>query len=394
MRWLELFASFSVSRAGSAPHASIMEELLQLRDFDERQRHATLVSLVSMAKIRRQLEEAGVNHTKPAFNCPEPGAGVPVNSEHILEDFHYKKFRMWAEDYDFCSSSLGLWTGGCGAVCGLRAAVVGHMVQLRPGQLVLDVGSGCGHFAEWFYDWFGAQTIGVDFQRAGVDYANHHVATSVPAQFCWMDVASQLSSHWLPAHSVDLAIAISLHAMELAEVELPGPGDEAAPRHAVAGGHCTDWDIWFQVLASQYPSWKDEKQDACTVVLQELSAARFTTEDYMVSFGRCLLDRDAVVTLWVVSAKLSFIKLSKQCLRSICLSCRNELMNYATCAPQLLIDSAPASHSDDRPGCEPLRVGISRKASIRSLSSLCYTQVQHGLTLPSHGLRKHGFGFG
>jgi len=59
--------------------------------------------------------------------------------------------------------------------------------------------------------------------------------------------------------------------MELAEVELPGPGDEAAPRHAVAGssckidlcvlvhgmsGHCTDWDIWFQVLASQYPSWK------------------------------------------------------------------------------------------------------------------------------------------
>ncbi|CAE7547262.1 unnamed protein product [Symbiodinium microadriaticum] len=187
-----------------------MEELLQLGDFDDRQRHATLVSLVAMAKVRRQLEEGGVNHTKPAFNCPEPGAGVPVKSEHVMEDFHYKKFRMWAEDYDFCSSSLGLWTGGCGAVCGLRAAVVGHMVQLRPGQLVLDVGSGCGHFAEWFYDWFGAQTIGVDFQKAGVDYANHYVATSVPAQFCWMDVASQLSSRWLPARSVDLAIAISV----------------------------------------------------------------------------------------------------------------------------------------------------------------------------------------
>ncbi|OLP74374.1 hypothetical protein AK812_SmicGene46101, partial [Symbiodinium microadriaticum] len=93
------------------------------------------------------------------------------------------------------------------------------------------VGSGCGHFAEWFYDWFGAQTIGVDFQKAGVDYANHYVATSVPAQFCWMDVASQLSSRWLPARSVDLAIAISArpsqtpsklpNAMELKDVELP-----------------------------------------------------------------------------------------------------------------------------------------------------------------------------
>ncbi|OLQ10760.1 hypothetical protein AK812_SmicGene5456 [Symbiodinium microadriaticum] len=248
MRWLGLLTSFGVNLAGSAPHASIMEELLQLGDFDDRQRHATLVSLVAMAKVRRQLEEGGVNHTKPAFNCPEPGAGVPVKSEHVMEDFHYKKFRMWAEDYDFCSSSLGLWTGGCGAVCGLRAAVVGHMVQLRPGQLVLDAG----------------------------------VATSVPAQFCWMDVASQLSSRWLPARSVDLAIAISVslwdispsklpNAMELKDVELPGLGDEAAPRHAVAGsscridlcvlvhgmsGDCTDWDIWFQVLSSQYPSWK------------------------------------------------------------------------------------------------------------------------------------------
>mmetsp|Transcript_23434 Transcript_23434/g.55644 ORF Transcript_23434/g.55644 Transcript_23434/m.55644 type:complete len:424 (-) Transcript_23434:157-1428(-) len=59
--------------------------------------------------------------------------------------------------------------------------------------------------------------------------------------------------------------------MELKDVELPGLGDEAAPRHAVAGssckidlcvlvhgmsGDCTDWDIWFQVLSSQYPSWK------------------------------------------------------------------------------------------------------------------------------------------
>ncbi|CAE7946364.1 unnamed protein product, partial [Symbiodinium sp. KB8] len=190
MRWLGLLTSFGVNLAGSAPHASIMEELLQLGDFDDRQRHATLVSLVAMAKVRRQLEEGGVNHTKPAFNCPEPGAGVPVKSEHVMEDFHYKKFRMWAED-------------------GLREPPV---VAVR----AVSVGSGCGHFAEWFYasrrrtgDWFGAQTIGVDFQKAGVDYANHYVATSVPAQFCWMDVASQLSSRWLPARSVDLAIAIS-----------------------------------------------------------------------------------------------------------------------------------------------------------------------------------------
>ena len=33
-----------------------------------------------------------------------------------------------------------------------RAEVIGSMAALSPGDLVLDVGSGCGHMARWFYD--------------------------------------------------------------------------------------------------------------------------------------------------------------------------------------------------------------------------------------------------
>ena len=33
-----------------------------------------------------------------------------------------------------------------------RAEVIGSMAALVPGDLVLDVGSACGHMARWFYE--------------------------------------------------------------------------------------------------------------------------------------------------------------------------------------------------------------------------------------------------
>merc|ERR1712216_414882 len=99
--------------------------------------------------------------------------------------------------------------GGCGAMCPLRAAVVGTLLKLRPGQVVLDVGSGCGQTAVWLHDWFGARTIGVDFVEKGVLFAREKVASRVPARFCWLDIAATGLS-FLPIGLVDVAVAFSV----------------------------------------------------------------------------------------------------------------------------------------------------------------------------------------
>ncbi|CAE7360152.1 unnamed protein product [Symbiodinium natans] len=252
-----------------------------------------------------------------------------------MEDFHYKKFRLWAEDFDFCSSSLGLWTGGCGAVCALRAAVVGHMVQLRPGQLVLDVGSGCGHFAEWFHDWFGAQTIGVDFQKAGVDYANKHVATSVPAQFCWMDVASQLSSRWLPPRSVDLAIAISARPPQTDKVAIARtgtPGTRCYPRSIPAGK-------WWRSnpLLEAHASWRAGSTNWRP--WQQTRSATSSTWSLPVLTFRS--DCTSLATPWVESSSVAS---SVQCLVS-----RRTFFGVSSDMPALLrASSLPAIRSQDQ----------------------------------------------
>ncbi|CAJ1358810.1 unnamed protein product, partial [Effrenium voratum] len=108
------------------------------------------------------------------------------------------------------------------------AVTIGEFVQLQPGQLVLDVGSGCGHLGAWYFEWFGARTLGLDFLQNGVEFAKQHVTPVAPTQFCWMDVASQLGS-WLPDRSVHLATAISvLHYMR-SDVERWEAGSEPYP---------------------------------------------------------------------------------------------------------------------------------------------------------------------
>ncbi|CAK9059435.1 unnamed protein product [Durusdinium trenchii] len=185
---------------------------LRPRGYEETDREAFLVSQVSLARQRRQLlESPDTPRAAPSFLCPAPGAGVPEGGvyETEIEKWHFQRHQMWAEDQDLCHRSFGLWTRGGSLSCPLRYAVIGNFVGLAPGDLVLDIGSGCGHMGAWFHDWFGARTIGLDFQPAAVAFAQKYVVPVAPTQFCWMDVASQLGD-WLPNRSVKLATAISV----------------------------------------------------------------------------------------------------------------------------------------------------------------------------------------
>eukprot|EP00928_Gymnodinium_smaydae_P071336 TRINITY_DN54959_c0_g1_i1.p1 TRINITY_DN54959_c0_g1~~TRINITY_DN54959_c0_g1_i1.p1 ORF type:complete len:507 (-),score=75.61 TRINITY_DN54959_c0_g1_i1:69-1589(-) len=173
-------------------------------------RWATLAQLLASAHARVKLHSATapIAEPLPEVRCPAHGAGVgDWGSE--MEEHHFKRHNMWATQSNFCREGTGLWTNGCDVSCPLRAAVIATTVGLRPGGLVLDVGSGCGHFAVWLHRWFGARTIGVDFVEDAVDFARHVISPNFPASFCWYNVASE-GLDFVPARSVDLAMAVSV----------------------------------------------------------------------------------------------------------------------------------------------------------------------------------------
>lgn len=174
---------------------------------------SALGQMVAGGRLRRQLlagageYAASSSLDSPRLSCPADGAGVG-DWDTKIEEFHFNRHRVWATNMNYCES-FGLWTSGCKSICPLRAATIGTWTNLQPGQLVLDVGSGCGHYASWLHDWFGARTVGIDFVGAAVNFARQEVAPVVPSQFCWFNVAAE-GLGFVPAGSVDLAVAVSV----------------------------------------------------------------------------------------------------------------------------------------------------------------------------------------
>lgn len=204
--------------------------------FSTEHRQAALAQMIASAKLRRDLLLGRVATEPPQVNCPPPGSGVR-NWSTAVEDHHWYRHAGWADQSTGFCHSMGLWTGGCGVMCPLRAVAIGIATGLQPGETVLDIGSGCGHFALWYHQWFGARVLGLDFAEAGVRFAQEEVTPKVPSQFCWLDIASHRLD-FIPARSVDLATAVSvLHYLrtdserwEAGEEPVPGEGPKEVPR--------------------------------------------------------------------------------------------------------------------------------------------------------------------
>eukprot|EP00913_Durusdinium_trenchii_P008709 g8180.t1 len=181
---------------------------LRPRGYEETDREAFLVSQVSLARQRRQLlESPDTPRAAPSFLCPAPGAGVPEGGvyETEIEKWHFQRHQMWAEDQDLCHRSFGLWTRGGSLSCPLRYAVIGNFVGLAPGDLVLDIGSGCGHMGAWFHEarkWTASATAKPCF----VPFPEIRTLTSI----CAMDFTDRRG------HGEDcLELCILVHGMGL-----------------------------------------------------------------------------------------------------------------------------------------------------------------------------------
>eukprot|EP00927_Polykrikos_kofoidii_P043841 TRINITY_DN37940_c0_g1_i1.p1 TRINITY_DN37940_c0_g1~~TRINITY_DN37940_c0_g1_i1.p1 ORF type:complete len:374 (+),score=16.86 TRINITY_DN37940_c0_g1_i1:45-1166(+) len=173
----------------------------------------------------------------PSVECPRDGSGVGEWTT-LTEQHHHSRHAWWAH-IGYCEDgNSGLWTKGCGVMCPLRAALVGILTGLSPGKLVLDVGSGCGFFAEWLHTWFGAATIGVDFVEQAVQVAKQRTSsTKTPAKFCYLDL-SWAGLSFLEDASVDVAVAISvLHYLRTDRHMFALPNETADGDVRVLGNH-------------------------------------------------------------------------------------------------------------------------------------------------------------
>lgn len=177
------------------------------RQVQPRPRMQTFLAVMQNWAIRR-LQEIGLPGVvyAPTVACPPDGFGVGGWST-VVEQHHHDRHSNWA-NLGYCEKG-GLWTKGGGIQLPIRAAAVGLLTGLAPGATVLDVGSGCGLYSAWLFDWFGARSIGVDFVGEAVDYAKQLISPRSPATFCWMNVAKAGLGFLEPA-SVDLAIAMSV----------------------------------------------------------------------------------------------------------------------------------------------------------------------------------------
>mmetsp|Transcript_71504 Transcript_71504/g.202814 ORF Transcript_71504/g.202814 Transcript_71504/m.202814 type:complete len:214 (+) Transcript_71504:1-642(+) len=108
---------------------------------------------------------------------------------------------------------------------------VAHLLGFRPGQLVLDWGSGCGHKLTWAAQLFGVDGLGIDNVAGSVTWAREHGL----GHFCEAD-GRFLS--WLPDDFFDAVISYAA-LMHLA------PTDQCAVVTELAGKVREGGRLWF-----------------------------------------------------------------------------------------------------------------------------------------------------
>lgn len=101
---------------------------------------------------------------------------------------------------DSCQSSKGMWRQPMSDVHKCVLITVAHLLDFRPGQLVLDWGSGCGHKLTWAKALFDVDGVGLDVEGGAVEWARQHSA----GVFCQAD-GRRLD--WLPNGVFDHVIS-------------------------------------------------------------------------------------------------------------------------------------------------------------------------------------------
>lgn len=102
-----------------------------------------------------------------------------------------------------CSTHKGMWREGMSVQHKCVLVTVAHILGFRPGQLVLDWGSGCGHKLGWAKMLFDVEGMGLELQPAAVAWARRH---GPGGHFCAVDGRDL---RWIPDETFDHVISFA-----------------------------------------------------------------------------------------------------------------------------------------------------------------------------------------
>lgn len=145
------------------------------------------------AAVAKRLEE-----TQKAFDSIQ----CPMVDQLQVEEQLGKKIRKYEDRANSlqCQDSRGMWHQAMSDVHKCVLISVGHWLRFRPGELVLDWGSGCGHKLSWAKMLFDVDGIGVEIQEPAVRWAQRHSA----GKFCHGDGRNLT---WLPEETFDHVVS-------------------------------------------------------------------------------------------------------------------------------------------------------------------------------------------
>lgn len=122
----------------------------------------------------------------PAWKCP--------TSNQTAENGKYD------QKHRDCRTGHGMWGRDLARHLHCIALVVAEQLQMRPGDAVLDWGSGCGWMLSYFHLHYGALGYGVDANLQASDWSSKHSA----GEFCLWD---KLRLDWVPDSSFDHVVS-------------------------------------------------------------------------------------------------------------------------------------------------------------------------------------------
>ncbi|CAE7700820.1 unnamed protein product, partial [Symbiodinium microadriaticum] len=128
------------------------------------------------------------------INCPASTASVDEELAQKIQKYSNRANQLQ------CQDSRGMWNEAMSDIHKCVLITVGHWLGFRPGQLMLDWGSGCGHKLSWAKMLFDVDGLGVEIQEPAARWAQLYSA----GKFCQGD-GRELG--WIPEDTFDYVIS-------------------------------------------------------------------------------------------------------------------------------------------------------------------------------------------